>query len=80
MVGSRPTGPLGSEGPGCRSNLLVFFREHDGEDAPRHIGVGGVGRAVLYVEVVIVDLEHDALAVDVERCAVVLLPRVVVLR
>jgi hypothetical protein len=26
MVGSRPTGLLGSEGPGCRSNLLVFFR------------------------------------------------------
>ena len=79
MVGSRPTRPLGSEGPGCRSNLLVFFREHDGEDAPRHVGVGGVGRAILHVQVEIIDLEDDRFAVDVERRAVVLLPRVVVL-
>ena len=76
--GITPHRPLGSEGPGCRSNLLVFFREHDGEDAPRDVGVGGVGRAILHVQVVVIDLEHDRFAVDVERGAVVLLPRVII--
>ena len=78
--GTRPSGPLGREGPGCRSNLLVFFREHDGQHAPVTFGVGRVGASHTPFRVVIIDLEHDRFAVDVERRAVVLLPRVVVVR
>ena len=70
-----PLRALGRQGPGCWSNLLVFFREHDGQDAPRQLRIRRVGRAALHVLVVTIDLEHDGLAVDVERRAPVSAPR-----
>ena len=80
MVGHACPGPWADRGRGAGRTYLVFLRKQDGENPPRDVGVGGVGRAVLHVLVVVLDLEHDRFAVDLKHCAIMLLPRVVVVR
>ena len=38
MVGSRPTGPLGSEGPGCRSSAACLVSMHNSFTQPAREG------------------------------------------
>ena len=57
----------------------VFVREHDRQDAGRHGGIGGIGRAKLGLAVVVIDLPKAAFAGFVDRAEVMLAVRVVVL-
>jgi len=55
---------------GARGSILL--REHDGDDAPRRLGVARVFRAAGHVAVVAIHFPEDTRAVVLERAEVVL--------
>ena len=59
---------------------LVLVGEHHGEDAQGLRRVGGVGRVVLCLRIVVVDLPEEPLSLEVEGAEVVLAVGVVLPR
>ena len=49
----------------------VFFRQHDGKNSHRLLGIGGIIRVMRKLWVVVVDLEEHAVLIGFNCCAVV---------
>ena len=77
-VATRQTRHRGEAVPGGGGSVLL--RQHDREDTLGHVLVRGVGRAVVEITIVAIDLPEDRLAGILEAAEIVLAVGIVVRR